>query len=469
MRIPFFRIFYSTTYTLLFIVLLCLILLTPADALYQAYKVRDVYSIVIIAAVYVATGVCATLIYASRLYTNRSIVMSIPKPYIPVEKGDVSNNVRTLVADGLERNAIIAYHARPKKIDLEEEETLIKRASALKGGKDRIFVPNAPEDPTWGIVAHPGWNSPSSQDLPDLQYETVIIELPNLIEAKAVSLAPPNPVASQMLAFQPDTPLPPDERVVEALQRPANMGLRAYIAHLTTLGLISPPDLGTSFLHLYEQARFSSHALTEPEFRSLMGIFAEILRSMKSLDPTLVAELQQGDDAMSFSGTSLSADSVSESSVRNYGVDSVYTDANSNRRTDVSRPSGSGLGLQPSTWSVKSGETSSSSSSHGSRQRSVSVRTAPMLPTRTSSAGTVRITTRAPSLASRSAPRRAPRLQQAASIRSLRSARSMRSMRSARSAWSRSSGSDAGSVIRLAEARQPLDLPYVIRLPSRDT
>src|SRR6202012_4516440 len=101
------------------------------------------------------------------------------------------------------------------------------RLSALSTSSRK--VPSA--EPTWGPIAHPGWSSPGSQDLPHLQYATVIAELADLIEERAVRLAPSDPGAA------PDsdgTPFP-DERVVGILQRPADMGLREYIEQLIAL------------------------------------------------------------------------------------------------------------------------------------------------------------------------------------------------------------------------------------------
>jgi hypothetical protein len=265
-----YRVLNSTAYTFLSFVLFCLILVTPADVIYQCYKTRKLTNIFIVTGGYIITFLLAVLIYASRLYTNRTALAAIPKAWIPVEKGDVGKDVRRLVAEGLARSAIIAYQARPRDLSHRQAEPIHDMALSINRGQ-----------PPWGNVSHPGWSSPSSPDLTNLQYQSVIQELPHLIEAKAVSLAPPDPL----------TPLPttderptPDPRVVEILQRPAVMGLREYISHLSSLNLIDPPELGLEFLALYERARFSSHELYEDEFRMLMAVFAEILRNMKGID-----------------------------------------------------------------------------------------------------------------------------------------------------------------------------------------
>src|SRR5271155_5538433 len=288
-----FRVFYSTTYTVVFLVIIAYILFTPADTIYQAYKSSRYVDIFVIAGVYVLTALIAILIYASRLYTNRSVLQSIPKTYMPIEKDDLPGKaVRKMIADALARSAVIAYEARPRVTKVEHSPpTASTRLSALSASSRK--APNA--EPTWGPIAHPGWSSPASQDLPNLQYATVIAELADLIEARAVSLAPSDPVATPNID---GTPLP-DERVVGILQRHADMGLREYIEQLIALQVIKDPYLANEFLTLYERARFAADPLTEAEFRALMGIFAEILRGMTSLDPLLLAEFEEDDDDVS--------------------------------------------------------------------------------------------------------------------------------------------------------------------------
>ena len=297
-RIPLFRIFYSSTFTALFLLLICLLLLTPADALYQAYKSHAVNSFFIIAGVYVLTFLLAILIYSSRLYTNRSVLANIPKTYVPVEKGDVGKGVRKLVAQGLARSAAIAYEARPRDL-IEEKERIGEEGNTTPPGSShgrRKDVIKQPGRPTWGVIAHPGWSPPSSVDLPNLCYESVICELPNLIEAKAVSLAPADPLLTPRIGANGQPTPVPDARSVALLQRLPNVGLRDYIAHLTQLDLIRPKKPGLELLALYERARFSTRPLSETDFRTLMRIFADILRGMTHLDLDLVAKALQGQD-----------------------------------------------------------------------------------------------------------------------------------------------------------------------------
>ncbi|KAL4945372.1 hypothetical protein BDV06DRAFT_184740 [Aspergillus oleicola] len=169
-----------------------------------------------------------------------------------------------------------------------------------------------PANPPWGVVEHPGWSAPESSLSPasnaegdntqgqqppmqGLCYRAVIRELPHLIEAKAVSLAPPDPISTLRQDDQvhldndgvgnegeETEPLRiPDTRIVAILRRLPTMSLRSYIAHLSTLSILNPPETGLEFLSLYERARFSGRELYESEFRELMGVFADLLRGMR--------------------------------------------------------------------------------------------------------------------------------------------------------------------------------------------
>jgi len=176
--------------------------------------------------------------------------------------------------------------------------------------------------------------------------------------------------------------------------------------------LIGPPELGVEFLGFYERARFSPHALYEGEFRTLMGIFAEILRGMKAVDQQLLEEIYAASshrDSESLIGPSdEEGETDTEEDFANVG------EAFSRGRSNAS-----------SAWG---------SSVH-------SVHTAPMVQSRSS-----------PAL-SRSTGRRGLVVRT--------------SMNSLRPTLSNTSGSSNGSVIRLAEAHEPLDLPYTIELPGK--
>ncbi len=431
MHIPFFRIFYSTTFSIFALILFLLLVVTPADQIYQAFKNRQIYNVFIVGGAYLLTLLTAVVVYAFRLYTNRTVLAAIPKPWSPIEKGDVGKRVRRLVIEHLERSALIAYESRPR--DLRDEKVsatsrgIFSNAQARRPSTSRKSDSTAtpiPHTPVWGTISHPGWSSPSSPDLPNLQYQPVILELPHLIEAKAVSLAPPDPlynVDPDASGLDPPEPPIPDAAAVELLQRPAAMGLRDYISHLISLDIITPPSLATDFLALYEKARFSGDEIDETDFRTLMNIFAEILRSMDHLDPAIVADLHAN------------SESASESS-----SDSAEADSLSSINTVAYTP-------RPSAY--VSASTSSDGSCSGSPE---TARTAPsFLPSKrrnTSSRASVsgHRGLHTPSLAS------------------------LRPVRSAESGTTQASQRSGESVIRLTEARGPLDLPYTIITGSEE-
>lgn len=300
-----FRIFYTTFYTILNIVLVALLVITPADAINQALKNHQLYNVFVVAGGYLLTILLAILIYASRLYTNRSVLAAIPKTWIPVEKGDVNKRVRKMIASSLGRSAAIAWDSRPRApnqpptvvSEPDTKDAIAKppepdrgnsrrflRKSRTLAEKDEQTIVIPPSRPDWRGIGHNGWSSPTSPDLPNLQYVTVVLELPHLIEAKAVSLAPPDPDSTS-------NPPMPDLWAIDVLQRPASTGLRDYISHLASVGVMASPTAANDFLTAYEYARFSSRPLTETEFRDLMKHFAEVLRSMQDLSPTILMSL----------------------------------------------------------------------------------------------------------------------------------------------------------------------------------
>jgi hypothetical protein len=309
MRVPLFRIWYSTTYTTLLLLLLLILAITPADTIYQSIRSHEIQKLFVIGGVYLLTFLIVLLIYSTRIYTNRTVLSAIPKPYVPVEEGEVGKGVRRMVMKELRRSAIVAWDSRPRDLRREEEEALEstsrpgttettkekekahKKKKRDHHGMETTVLPVTAANPPWGHVSHPGWASPSSSDLPNLQYWSVICELPNLIEAKAVSLAPPDPAVEDAGLQYPDNAPPlPDAQIVTLLQRPRTMGLRDYLARLADLGLLNPPRLGATFLAQYEYARFSTASLSEPEFRAIMSVFADILNGMTEIDPDVIDE-----------------------------------------------------------------------------------------------------------------------------------------------------------------------------------
>ncbi|KAH6673271.1 hypothetical protein B0J14DRAFT_482341 [Halenospora varia] len=211
-----------------------------------------------------------------------------------------------MIVASLSRSAAIAWDSRPRiaqeppivvsepdtrdpvarATDSEPKETksgrFLHRHRTQPSDEETVTIP--PPKPVWGEISHNGWASPTSPDLPNLQYTTVILELPHLIEARAVSLAPADPDSNS-------SPPLPDLRAVDLLQRPASMGLRDYIAHLTTISIITAPSIAEDFLLAYEYARFGPRALSENEFRDLMKQFAEVLRSMHALNPEFISDV----------------------------------------------------------------------------------------------------------------------------------------------------------------------------------
>ncbi|KAH7346820.1 hypothetical protein BKA65DRAFT_503312 [Rhexocercosporidium sp. MPI-PUGE-AT-0058] len=308
-------VLYNSFYGILGAALLVLILITPSDLVIQTQNSRNGptpnkwANRLVIPGAYgltLAIGVC---IFTLRIVSNRQTIKAIPKTWIPIEKDDVKKKVRKMIVQSLNRSAVLAWESRPRvheqssivvsnpanRTDVEtveqaadgrnkkEKHGLFRRSrSQLEPDDHTVTVP--PPSPVWGEISHNGWSSPTSPDLPDLQYTTVVLELPHLIEAKAVSLAPPDPES-------PSDPPLPDIRALSLLQRSASMGLREYIGQLIEYGVVRSPTTATSFLIEYEYARFSGRALSEIRFRDLMRHFAELLRNMNSLSPAILASL----------------------------------------------------------------------------------------------------------------------------------------------------------------------------------
>ncbi|KAF2434404.1 hypothetical protein EJ08DRAFT_465523 [Tothia fuscella] len=328
MRIPYFRIWYSTAFTTLFLAAAITTLATPADIIYQTVRKKILADIFSIAGSYILTVIIALFLWASRIYTNRAVLNAIPKNYIPVDAGEVPRKVHKMIVKQWARSAVVAWDSRPR--DVRDELVVVREEGEGKHGKhehghghtgflrrshskDTTIIPPEKALAAWGHISHPGWSSPASDDLPNLEYGRIFIELPNLIEAKAVSLAPPDPAFASHPSLDLDTASIPDARIVALLQRPASMTLRDYLTQLSSFNLINPPELGEQFLAQYEYARFSTSALTEDQFRDLMATFANILTGMLPLDPTITEALLDNveNDSSSSSFTSTTTSSAS--------------------------------------------------------------------------------------------------------------------------------------------------------------
>ncbi|KAK5283034.1 hypothetical protein LTR40_002383 [Exophiala xenobiotica] len=433
-----FRIFYSTSFTIVFLLTISFICVTPADAIYESYKRRRLLDIFLITGDYVVTALIASLIYASRLYTNRSVLKDIPKTFMPIEKEDLpGRRVHRLIQDCLERSAVIAYQARPKSKRIEHDNTI------GSGGARSLVLASTNEskdhEPTWGKVEHPGWCSPAAADHPGLEYATVIDELIDLVEAKAVSLAPVDPLGE----LGPDGSPLPDPRVIDELTRLDTMGMRQYLRRLIEIGVVPDTSLSAAFLTAYERARFSSRPLTDDEFQGLMRMFAELLRNMAPVDVDML-------DLEDLEASAYTSPSEAPSMIHHH-----------HHHHDNQR--------RPSTHTDPTVSSSAASTFSGNG----SVRHRPPPPRRVSEDS-------APSLSSverkytaqneddedddmddgRSLP-----VSRQSSLRSTNSSGSLRSDLGPRRTRTRSSAS-GGSVIRLTRPSDRSELPYTIRVPQ---
>ncbi|KAJ0120837.1 sucrase ferredoxin domain-containing protein [Diaporthe amygdali] len=302
-----FRVIYDSFYVFLSLIVLLLLLVTPADNVRLALQNHQGLHVLTTVICLSVTLLFVVLLYFARLYVNRSALANIPKPWIPIGKGEVKKSVRKMITAGLSRSAAIAYESKPRvaparpptaMTEVEEGEKEEKagdkgRKSALKVFKlkkaptveDKMGITLPPHRAVWGEIEHYGWASPNSFDLPNLQYSSVISELPNLIEAKALTLAPPVPDKSHTQ--------PPilDPEAIGLLQRPDNLALRQYLTQLAELGVLTPSRTTADFLSAYEYARYSTRPISNARFRELMHLFAELLRTMQPLDPAVLMEL----------------------------------------------------------------------------------------------------------------------------------------------------------------------------------
>jgi hypothetical protein len=450
MHISYFSIFYSTTFTVLALILVVLLLITPGDGIYQAYRSGRLGQILSIAGVYLLCLIVALLIYSTRLYTNKTHLQGIPRAWIPFREGDVRKFVRRLIIESLQRSATIAYEAHPRDLSKDLSQEPIPEATARP--ETSQSSQNPLPTPIWGTISHPGWSPPSSHDFPSLHFLPVILELPHLIEAKAVSLAPPDPYYAP---DPPSTPTPasptpqtvPDALAVSLLQRPAQTGLRDYISHLTILSLINPPELGPEFVEQYERARFSDIPLTEPEFRTLMSIFANILHGMTHLPASIIADLHANSSSDSYP----TDESDTESSVDARSISTTNTVEHTPFHTPMPYSDGfdsPGLRREVSEGSLAGSEGTIRTAPSRARRTRTPSRAAG---TREASRGTGTGGSGRKSGSGRS------RRQ---TIEALRMTSMGKLSRKSSTAGSARSG---GSVIRLAERSGPLDLPYVIQ------
>lgn len=268
-----FRFIYTSVYFLFYILLLGLLIITPADAIQRSIQNGQKYNVWMLIIIYAVTIASVGFIYFVRLYVNKTVLADIPKAWVPIEAGDLPKAVYKMIVSGLDRSAVIAYEARPR-VDPPEQQRVAQAAA------DDLGISTELQKSLWSNIEHNGWASPKSPDLPNLQYTTVLSELPNLIEAKAMTLAP----SDQGSQLRAESAPALDPEAVALLQRPPQLSLRGYLEHLGGLGVLRQDETATSFLQLYEYARFSTRPISNDKFRELMHLFAEILRTMEPLD-----------------------------------------------------------------------------------------------------------------------------------------------------------------------------------------
>ncbi|KAA8911016.1 hypothetical protein FN846DRAFT_936967 [Sphaerosporella brunnea] len=228
-----FHLFYSTTFTLLSLLLLALILVPPSDAIQQTLRKgkRQIYNPFLIAGVYVLTAVLAIILYTGRMYTVRRLLADIPKPLPPVSRNQLPKRIHAAVTRGASRSAAIALQARPKQ-----------------GGG------------VWGEINHPGW-APPGGDLGGVEYMEILEELPGLVEREA------------------------EQRVRErqVVHRPVGMTFKGWVENLVTME-IAPRTQADEFVVLYERARFRRRGvgIAEREFRELMRALKGLLEGIRN-------------------------------------------------------------------------------------------------------------------------------------------------------------------------------------------
>jgi hypothetical protein len=291
-KIPFFRIWYSSAFVSLLLITFVLTLISPGDIIYQqirASKIRDIFSV---AGVYLATALVGLFIWAARIYANRVALRDIPKKHVAVEKSEVPRKVRRLIEKQWRWSEFVAWDERPRYVGDELVDEVDERRGRRglfhhhhphlhhrKNGKNVAVIPLRTAMQAWGKIAHPGWSAPGDSETTEgqgVQYSTVITELPNLLEAKAVALAPPLPATYSGLEEE----ALPDPRVVTLLQRPVGMGLRKYVSHLESVGVMFSTEKIQEFVDEYENARFSTQPLPTDQFNALMASFSSVLALM---------------------------------------------------------------------------------------------------------------------------------------------------------------------------------------------
>ncbi|KAF8244200.1 hypothetical protein K440DRAFT_610458 [Wilcoxina mikolae CBS 423.85] len=236
-RLTFFHLFYSTTFTLLSLVTLALVLIPPGDAIAQTLRKKNqIYNVIVIAGTYVLTAIVAVVLYTSRMYTFRQQLADIPKSRTYIGKGDLPSRVHAAVTKGISASAKIALISRPN------------------AGKEWEAV--------WGVINHPGW-APPGGDLKGVEYRSIVLELPALLEREAGDVVMHGGLDPSVVVRQP------------------HMTLRQWMENLVGMEL-APREEAEVFVTLYERARFRTRGkgIEEGEFCGLMKALKGLLAGM---------------------------------------------------------------------------------------------------------------------------------------------------------------------------------------------
>jgi hypothetical protein len=337
---------YRFSYGVLLTVLIILLLITPADLIIKTFaspgppgaseaairslRVRIILVVVIISG---AAAVVSLFIYSLRVWESRRLIASLPRDNV------IRNHVK---------NKRLASEKGIKSKKEKDWEFMVRQCRE-RSAKIAFMGWPRPDTEAGQDVQHDGWSAPKSyipagdnhkandaaapktnEALDETRFEDVVLELPNLIEAKAVSSVSPFSVSAATTpaagnsghadANKLEEQLEEDQldrEVLEtALSRSRDQGLREYLAMLSDLGVLkTSPDLVITFLGQYEQARFSGVTLSLKEFETLMRLGGEILRGLSRLSTQEKIALLE---------TLGSSDSFASRSTSRIGSSSVY-------------------------------------------------------------------------------------------------------------------------------------------------
>ncbi|KAI5777500.1 hypothetical protein EDC01DRAFT_678054 [Geopyxis carbonaria] len=182
-RLTIFHIFYSTSFSLIFLLLSTLLLITPGDAIAQALiHNKQYYNVFILAGAYLLTACIALWLYLARVLAVRASLAAIPRTAAPPP---LPPRIRRVVSDSLTRSAILTATARPA------------------GGSAR----------------HGGWAPPTDCDLQGVEYAAIIASLPPLIESRVPGWGARRPAQTLRAYLDPIIALPEVTLFLELYER----------------------------------------------------------------------------------------------------------------------------------------------------------------------------------------------------------------------------------------------------------